>query len=405
MAEVIDTGAPVFRGRKLRLVALVCAVIGFVLLAIGVAVNPARTWLSYLMAFAFAFTTVVGALFWQMIAYATNARWMSVIRRPIEAVVSPLPALALLFVPLLFGLQWLYPWHTPAAGTAEHELHIYEHRAAYLNTTFFVIRAVLYFLVLLIAAYLLRRWSLRRDRVAEVVDADPLEALGRERRFSSGMLPPVGLAFTFAAVDWLMALNGVWYSTMYPVIVFAGGFLTSIAVITILAERISRHHGPAGVLTPNHFHALGRLMFAFVVFWTYTQFFQAMLMRIANKPEEVTFYLARTGGAWGVFVWILIIGHFVLPFLVLMPKAVKFRPRAMALAAGWLVLMHLFDIYWQVIPSRVQGVLVFHWLDLGALAAVVGTCVAVAAWRHEGVSLVAKRDPFLPTGAVYRSPL
>lgn len=405
MAEVIDTGAPVFRGRRIRLAALACAVLGFVLLAIGVAVNPARTWLSYLMAFAFAFTIVVGALFWQMIAYATNARWMAVIRRPIEAVVSPLPALAVLFVPLLFGLRWLYPWHTPAPGTAAHELHVYEHRAAYLNTTFFAIRAVVYFVVLLIAAQLLRRWSLRRDRVTEDVAADPLEALGRERRFSSGMLPPVGLAFTFAAVDWLMSLNGVWYSTMYPVIVFAGGFLTSIAVITILTERIARHHGPAGVVTPNHFHALGRLMFAFVVFWTYTQFFQALLTRIANKPEEVTYYLARTSGAWSVFVWILIIGHFVLPFLVLMPRAVKFRPRAMALVAGWLVLMHVFDIYWQVIPTREQGLLVFHWLDLGALAAVVGTCVAVAAWRHDGTSLIAKRDPFLPTGAAYRSPL
>src|SRR5690606_14480862 len=152
--------------------------------------------------------------------------------------------------------------------------------------------------------------------------------------------------------------------TMYPVIVFAGGFLTSIAVITILTERIARHHGPAGVVTPNHFHALGRLMFAFVVFWAYTQFFQALLTRIANKPEEVTYYLARTSGAWSVCVWILIIGHFVLPCLVLMPRAVKFRPRAMALVAGWLVLMHVFDIYWQVIPTREQGLLVFHWLDL-----------------------------------------
>lgn len=408
MAEVIETSGPVdvpvFRGRKLILGGLVAAVIGVLLLAIGLFVNPARTWLSYLMAFAFVFTIVIGALFWQMIAYATNARWMAVIRRFIEAVVSPLPALALLFIPILFGLAWLYPWHTPPAHTPAHELHVYEHRAAFHNPTFLVIRSVIYFVILLVAATLLRRWSLRRD-TRDVTVGDPLEELGRERRFASGMLPPVGLAFTFAAIDWLMTLNGAWYSTMFPVIVFAGGFLTSISVITILAQRTVRNHWREVPITRNHFHALGRLMFAFVVFWTYTQFFQAMLIRIANKPEEVTFYLARTSGVWGVLAWILIIGHFAIPFLVLMPKAVKFRPRAMAIVGGWLLFMHLVDIYWLVIPSHVLGGFVFHWLDLGALAAVVGVAVAVAAWRHDGVSLVSMRDPFLPTGAAYRSPL
>jgi hypothetical protein len=159
------------------------------------------------------------------------------------------------------------------------------------------------------------------------------------------------------------------------------------------------------VITRNHFHALGRLLFAFTVFWTYAAFFQAMLIRIANKSEEVTFYLQRVDGAWEVFVWILILGHFALPFLFLLPRDVKFRPHVMALAGGWLVLMHLVDTYWIVIPSRVQGAMVFHWADLGALAAVVGTCVAVTAWRQHGVAAIAERDPFLARGALYRSPL
>jgi hypothetical protein len=409
MAEVIATPltelhAPEFRGHRMLVGWSIVALVGFVLLAIGVAVDPARTWLSYLMAFTFAFTTVVGGLILLLISYAANARWMSVARRTMEAVMLPLPALVVLFVPILFGLKWLYPWHTPPAGTPPHELAVYEHRSPYLNTTAFAIRGFVYFAVLLVPGMLLRRWSLRRDRNGVANHIDPVEEMYRERKFSSVMLPLVGLAFSFAIIDWVMSLNGIWYSTMYPVILFGGGFLAAIGTVTVLTERVWAHQGTS-VLTQNHFHALGRMQFAFVVFWGYVSYFQLMLIRIANKPDEVTFYLARIDGAWRVFAWILVLGQFVLPFLVLMPKSLKFRPHAMAITGGWLLAMHLFDIYWQVIPSHVQGEQVLHWLDIGALAAVVGTCLAVAAWRQHRVPIIAERDPFLPTGALYRSPL
>lgn len=410
MAEVIATPvtelhAPAFRGRRMLLGWAIVAVIGFILCAIGLVVDPRRTFLSYLFAFAFAFTTCTGGLILLMVSYATNARWMSVVRRPMEAVMLPLPALAVLFIPILFGLRYLYPWYAPSATLPHHELAIYEHRSGYLNTTAFTIRAVIYFAVILTGSFLLRRWSLQRDRDTEApVAPDPIEALSRERRFASGMLPLVGLAFTFATMDWFMGLDGVWYSSMYPVNLFGSGFLAAIAIVTVLADRMWAHHD-TGVLTQNHFHALGRMLFAFLVFWGYTAYFQAMLIRIANKPEEVMFYIARTHGAWRVFEWILIIGHFALPFLFLMPKQIKFRPRAMAIAGGWLVAMHLFYMYWLVVPSQVQGDFVFHWLDLAALGAVVGTSLAVAAWRQLHVPIVAERDPFLPFGAKYRSPL
>ncbi len=396
---------PVFAGRKVILASAAASVLGFALLALGLAIDPARAWLSYLMAIAFAVSTSVGGLILLMIGYAANARWMAVVRRPIEAVALPLPALAVLFVPILFGLPH-YPWHTPPAGLPPHELEILEHRAPYMSAAPFAIRAALYFAVFLVASMLLRRWSVRRDREEDrEAPPPPEEALSRERALSCAMLPAVGLALTFAAIDWIMSLEPIWYSSIFGVYVFAGGFLAAIALVTILAARLWARHGGAGAITRNHFHALGRMLFAFTVFWTYAAFFQAMLIRIADKPEEVTFYLHRTGGAWSVFVWILILGHFVLPFLFLMPRGVKFRPRAMAGAGAWLCAMHLADTYWLVIPSRVQGALVLHWLDLAALAAVIGAAVAVAAWRQHGVAVIGPRDPFLADGAAYRSPL
>lgn len=393
----------VFAGRRLALGAAILAGLGFLGLGLGLGLDPSRAWLSYAMAYWFAFSVVAGGLIFSMIGYAMNARWMAVVRRTIEIVALPLPALAVLFIPLPLGAAWLYPWNTPPAHATGLELEVLRHRAPYANTAFFTVRGVLCFAILLAAAYLLRRWSVRRDRSGRVPPGPPEAALGRERALASAMLPPVGLAFTFAAIDWVMSLQPVWYSTIFGIYAFAGGFVAAIGLTTGLAGRLWARELAGGALSPNHFHALGRLLFAFTVFWAYSAFFQAMLIRIANKPEEVRFFIERISGAWSVFVYVLVLGHFAAPFLFLLLRAPKFNPRLMAIAGWWLVAMHLVDAYWLVIPSRVQGVWVVSWLDLAALAAVIGTAVAIAAWRQHGIALVAVRDPFLAEGAGYRS--
>jgi hypothetical protein len=395
-----------FHGRKTAVVAAIIAVLGFIGLAIGLAVDPARTWLSYLMAFAFVFTLSVGALILLMSGYAANARWMAVVRRANELLSLPMPALVVLFVPILFGLDHLYPWSRHPAGLSEHAERVLRGRAPYANTAFFIIRAAIYFAILITASYLLRRWSVRRDADrGEATPADVEATLSRERMFASAMLPPVGLALTFAGIDWIMGLETVWYSSMFGFYVFAGGFLAALAGVTIIAARLWHRDAAGRAITPNHFYALGRLLFAFTVFWAYITFFQAMLIRIADKPEEVVFYLKRIGGTWTVLAYVLVLGHFALPFLALLLRAPKFRPNLMAVAGWWLVVMHLVDVYWLVIPSHVPDAMPLHWLDLAALAAVVGTSVVVAAWRQHGVPLVAQGDPYLPAGAAYRSTL
>jgi hypothetical protein len=272
-----------------------------------------------------------------------------------------------------------------------------------MNLPFFSVRGAIYFALLIATSYLLRRWSLGRDAATGERPADPEVALGRERKLASAMLPPVGLAFTFAAIDWVMSLEPLWYSSIFGIYAFAGGFVAAIGLVTVLAARAWARDAAGGKLTPNHFHALGRLLFAFTVFWAYNAFFQAMLIRIANKPEEVTYYISRVHGAWAVFVVILILGHFAAPFLLLLLRRPKFQPRVMAVAGWWLVAMHAIDVYWLVIPSHVQGDQVFSWLDLAALAAVIGTAVAVSALRQHGKPIVPLGDPFIDQGAAYRS--
>jgi hypothetical protein len=401
--------APVFRAGRLVLVAGLLSLVGFLLLALGLVVDPERTWLAYVMAYVFAFSIAVGGLIFLMSGYAASSRWMAVVRRVNEVVMLPMPALVVLFVPILFGLA-IYPWHSPPADLGPAERAAIEHRAGFMNAEFFAIRGFIYLAIILFASWSLRAWSRRRDR--EIPPAFPLDderVLGRERSFSSGMLVPVSLAFTFASIDWVMSLNPTWYSTIFPIYLFAGGFVTAIGLVTVLAARLwqaeAEREAAASPLTPNHFHALGRLLLAFVVFWAYAAFFQAMLIRIANKPDEVTFFRDRIEGVWAVLVVILIVGHFALPFFFLLPRRLKFRPRAMAAVGWWLLVMHLVDVEWMVIPAGSHGRISVHWLDLAALAAVGGAAVAVAAWRQNGVPLFAEGDPLLAAGAAYRSKL
>jgi hypothetical protein len=392
-----------FAGTRIAKRAAIVSALGFAGLAIGLAVDPDRAWLSYLMAYFAVFSVAVGGLILLMIGYAANARWMAVVRRANEAIALPMPLLAVLFVALPFGASRLYPWQAVPADATRQEIEVLSHRAAYMNLPWFWVRGAAYFVILIAASYLLRRWSVRRDGRAADRTADPEVVLGRERRFASAMLPPVGIALTFASIDWVMSLDRLWYSTIFGIYVFAGGFVAAIALVTVLSARMWSADSAGGTLTRNHFHALGRMLFAFTVFWAYNAFFQAMLIRIANKPEEVTYFLARDHGVWRALVYVLIVGHFAVPFLVLLLRKPKFNPRVMSAIGGWIVAMHLVDIYWLVIPSRVGGGQPVSWLDLAALAAVVGAAVAVAAWRQHGVAVVPVGDPFLDAGATYRS--
>jgi hypothetical protein len=392
-----------FEGTRIARIAAIASALGFVGLAIGLVVDPRRAWLSYLMAYFFAFSVAVGGLILLMIGHAANARWLAVVRRTTEAVALPMPLLGALFVALPFGASWLYPWQAVPPDATRHEIAVLAHRRPYMNLTWFTVRGALYFAILIAASYLLRRWSVRRDCPPIVRSRDPEAAHGRDRRFASAMLPPVGLALTFASIDWVMSLERLWFSTMFGIYVFAGGFVAAIGLVTVLSARIWASEPAGGHLTRNHFHALGRMMFAFTVFWAYCAFFQAMLIRIANKPEEVAFFLHRDHGVWRALIYVLIFGRFALPFLALMPRPPKFDPGRMAALGWWLVAMHLVDIYWLVIPSQVPGDQPVSWLDLAALAAVVGAAVAVAARRQRGVATVPVGDPFLDDGAAYRS--
>jgi len=391
---------PVFRGRRVLAIAGGAAVLGLGGTAIGIAIDPRRALLGYLTAYVTVAAIAIGALILLLIGHAANARWPAPLRRVHESLTVVFPVLAVLFVPIAPGVTDLYVWASPSA-LSPHDRHLIELKSAWLDPAGFVIRSAIYLAVFAIAAEVLRRRSLRRD-AAPPADADV--AVARDRRFACAMLPLVGLATTFAAFDWVMSLQPTWVSSMFGIYYFAGGFGAGIALLAIIAWRARVAGITAGAITPHHFHALGRLLLAFVVFWTYAAYFQGFLIQIADRPSEVTFYIARTRHGWDVVLWAILILHFALPFALLLPRRVKLRPRYLAAVATIVLAGHVLDMYWLVVPSAGGPPLEIWWIDLAALVGVAGACVAAAAWRQRGVQAIAAGDPYLADGIQYASP-
>jgi hypothetical protein len=373
---------------------VIAAVIGLVVAIIAIALDPRRALLGYLAAYTTVIAIAAGALVLLLVGYATNSRWLAPLRRVQEAVAIVFPVLAILFLPIAFGLEWIYVWADPSYQASGHEHHMLEAKRAWLNEPAFLIRSALYLGVFIVASEVLRRWSRRRDGTTPVPNSEA--EMRRERVFAAAMLPAVGLALTFAAFDWLMSLQPTWFSSMFGVYYFAGSFGAAIAFISILASR-------QPTFTGHHFHALGRMLLAFTVFWTYTNYFQGFLIQIANRPVEVTFFIVRTTGGWDVVLWAVLITRFVLPFLLLLPRSPKYRPRYVAGVSMIVLLGHVLDLHWLVIPAMEDAWLV-HWADLAALLGIAGACVAFAAWRQLGVPAVPTGDPFVATGIRYESP-
>jgi hypothetical protein len=392
----------VFRDRRLRLGALVAGVAGLALCALGLTIDPAQVFHSYLVAYAYVASLVIGVLAFSMIGRAMGATWVLAVRRLEEAVIASLPALAVLFVPVLAGAAHVYPWAAPQAVDSEHLRHLLDHKRRYLDVPFFTGRSVFYFAVWILVAELLRRWSRAIERAEAPETAEELE--GRARRLSAAMLPLLGLTVTFAAFDWLMSLDPEWFSSGFGVYYVAGSLLGGIALLTVLAHCARQSRVLGQELNRFHFHALGRLLLTFVVFWAYIAFFQTLIIRMTDRPEEVTFYLHRIMGSWSWLVYALVIGHFALPFFVLLPRSIKYRSRVLASISIWILIMHYLDVYWLVLPQLHPHGAAPHWLDLAALLGVGGVATAVGAWRQHGRSLLAEGYPRLEQALRYRSP-
>jgi len=210
-----------------------------------------------------------------------------------------------------------------------------------------------------------------------------------------GMIPLFALSLTFGAFDWLMGLDFHWFSTMWGVYIFAGSALSSICVLVLLITALRSAGYLEGVVSIEHYHIMGKLMLAFTVFWAYIGFSQYMLIWYANIPEETIYFLRRNTGSWNTLNIIMVIGHFFLPFVILLFQGTKKRPLLLCAVAAWILLMHMLDMYIIVLPTYHKAGAVLHWLDLVCLLAIGATLAAVFMKRLGDTPLWPLRDPRL----------
>jgi hypothetical protein len=374
------------------------AVLGVAAMVAGIFVDARQAVFSYLTAYLYWLTLGLGGLILLMCGHATHARWFVLVRRVTEILCSATPIFAVLFIPILFGLDELYPWVNPG-GQAPEIAEAVAKKAGYLNVPFFLVRTAFYFLVFVGVGELLLAWSRRQDR--EPNDQSSLDLTLRQRALSAGGFVPLAIALTFSAFDWIMSLEPAWYSTIYPLYIFTGAFVSALAAQVVLTYLLERSGLMPEPIPAPHYQALGKLLLAFVIFWGYIGYCQYFVIWMADLPEEVTWYKVRLGGSWEGVAAFLIVAHFVIPLVLLLSRRLKRNPVALCAVSIWILIAHYVDLYWLVIPALHPEGLSAHWLDLGAFLLVGGVSLAFGVWRLQGKALVPRNDPYYPASLRY----
>jgi len=386
-----------FRDEKIRLSAdgnfarnaLIIGIIGIAGCVVGFFVDRGHFFHSYLTAYAFWLTIGLGGLFFTMLHHLTNATWSIVLRRISENVMMTLPLLAILFIPIIAGIGELYHWshHDVIANSP-----VLQAKSSYLNTGFFIIRAVLYLGIWLFLARGLYRTSLAQDK--EHTESQ----LPRLKKLSAPGMLLFAFTVTFAAFDWLMSLNAHWYSTAFGVYIFSGSLLSALAFITLVTIFLRERGYLSNLITLEHYHDLGKLLFAFTVFWGYIAFAQYFLIWYANIPEETIWYRVRWDN-YRFLSLLIVFGHFVIPFVALISRGAKRNLTVMKIMAIWLLLMHWADLYWVVMPNHPGHALQSVWIDIAAVLGIGGLALWFFARRMTSTPLIPVNDPRLEASA------
>jgi hypothetical protein len=379
---------------RLPAIAAVIALVGAIACATLGTANPKQFFFSWLVSFLFFLSLALGALFFVLIQYAAQGGWGIVLRRIGETVFAMLPLMAILFVPLLFGLHALYSWTVPGAAEQDALLHW---KSPYLNVPFFLIRAGLFFVIWSAIALAYYRGSRGQDATG-----DPAVS-ARLRRFAGPALIVLALTQSFAAIDWIMSLTPHWYSTIFGVYFFAGAFVGFIALLSVVSVAMRGAGLLDTLISAEHLHDVGKFLFAFTAFWAYIGFSQFFLIWYGNLPEETIWYKARMEGSWLTVSLLLMAGHFVAPFLYLMGRTVKRKGATLAIGGAWLLLMHFVDLYWQVMPTLHPEGVRPSILDVAAFMTVGGCFVAAAGWLMRRQALVPVRDPRLAESLAFEN--
>ncbi|MBI4925943.1 MAG: molybdopterin oxidoreductase [Bdellovibrio sp.] len=361
---------------------LVFSLIGVVTFMVGLFLDPKRMWFSFLHNHFYFLTLALGGLFFAALQWLTQAMWSAPVRRISEALTSFLPISLITFLILLFGIHYLYPWSYKGdivlAG-----------KSGYLNISFFVLRNLLAIGLWVFFAIKMIGNSLKQDKDSS------LAWTNKNRVLSPIFIILFAITYTMVSFDQLMSLDPHWFSTIFGVYCFAGLFYSNLALTCVLTILLKRQGYLEGIVNKNHLHDLGKFMFAFIVFWAYIAFCQFMLIWYANLPEETSYFLNRMHGGWIYVSLFLLIGKFIIPFFILLPRGAKRNEKLLFNIGIYMLVAQWIDFYWIIQPQYAPDGPVFGLIEIGILLGFLGIFGLVVQKFLSTHNLVAIGDPRL----------
>ena len=373
------------------LLPLAIGVAGLVVSAVGWATDAHQFYFSYLIGWSFCLSIALGAYFFVVIQHLTKARWSVVVRRIAETLLWSFPLLAILSIPVILGMHDLYHWThhdllDPSSPTYD---PLIAGKASYLNTPFFLARLAFYFIVWTFISHKLYSLSLRQD-------VDPDASIPKQlRKYSAIGLALGAISTAFAGMDILMSLDPHWFSTIFGIYFFAGSFMVIMAIMALSGMLLQRFGMLKGVIRVDHYQDLGKFLFGFTVFWAYIAFSQYMLIWYGNLPEETLFYRHRLEHGWETFSAVLLIGHFILPFMILIGRWAKRLMPLLGFMCVWMIVMHWFDYFWVAAPVLHGDHATMSLYDVSAWLGLFGIFAGAFMYRLSRHPLVPQRDPRL----------
>jgi len=379
--------------QRMRQAFLAMIVGGLALSAVGLAIDPVRTWSNLLVGGFFLITLALGGAVFIAMTYVVGAAWHVAFRRIPEALATMLPVTGIVLLLILAGRfivfgpdDQAYNWPAATDGNAG----TFWFKELWLNPPFWISRAVAYIIVWSLLATAIVGSSRKQDSSGD------LGLTTKNIRLSAVFLVVYALTFSLASCDWIMALEPLWFSTIWGVYQFSGMMQATLAVVIIAGLLLRRPGGPLhGIFTDDHLHDLGKLALAFSCFWMYIWFSQYMLIWYANIPEETTYFIARTNTAWGPIVVASIALNWVIPFLVLLPKASKRSSSVMARIACVVLVGRWIDLYTMVCPPTVGTTPKFGIWEVAAIVSLIGAVGILLSRAFAQAPAVPAKDPYL----------
>lgn len=360
--------------------------VGLIASLAGYFLNSKQFFFSYLTSFTFFTSIALASLILVMIHHITKSSWGTVIRRIPESFSSSLWIWSLFFIPILLGMSSLYSW-TNTEYVANDPIML--GKVPYLNTPFFVIRQFIYFAIWGYMGYRLHKVSIEMDRTN---DWGLVHVL---RKISAPGILIFALTVAFASFDWLMSLDAHWFSTMFGVYFFAMSFQVLFPIILLMVFWMHRNGILKNTIGKTHIYDLGAWFFGFSVFYAYIAFSQFLLIYYANIPEETLWFYHRLEGSWSFVTYMILIGRFLLPFIVFLNRDLKHNQKLLVAVSIIVIFMHIVELHWIVMPVLSHDGVSLSWLDFATFVGLGGIFMGLFFQQLRKNNLIPVNDPQL----------